>query len=130
MPRTEAREFNKDKGIYTVTERSKSLVGHKAIMGGNDPHYSSASTGMHEVMHMFGLSDRYKDITKVRKDGKTYTTSEPNRGFGNDIMGKGYCNPVTQTHWNNWGNYIMKNGLQSGSIINVTVDLNPDGTLK
>ena len=49
------------------------------------------------------------------------------------LMGKiTICVPRTEarTHWNNWGNYIMKNGLQSGSIINVTVDLNPDGTLK
>ena len=41
-----------------------------------------------------------------------------------------YCQPLTQTHWNNWGNYIMKNGVQSGSIVNVIIDRNPDGTLK
>ncbi len=124
-------EFNKEKGIYSLTERSKTLVGYKAIMGGNDPQYSSPSAGLHEIMHMFGLSDRYKDVTKFNKDGTSYTESYTSSEFKNDIMGKNYyCGAVSQTHWNNWGNYIMKNGLQSGSIINVTVDTNPDGTLK
>ena len=123
-------EFNKERGVYSVKERSKSLVGHKAIMGGNNANSSSPYTGLHEIMHMFGLSDRYKDQTKFNKDGTSYIIGILNKGFENDIMAKTYCTPVTQPHWNNWGNYIMKNGLQSGSIINVTVDTNSDGTLK
>ncbi len=123
-------EFDKDKGIYKVKEGSKLLGGHKSTMGANDPHSSSPSTGLHEIMHMFGLSDRYTDVTKSWKDGTIYTVSETHKGFKNDIMANSNCNPVSQVHWNNWGNYIMKNGIQSGSIINVIIDKNTDGTLK
>lgn len=123
-------EFDKDRGIYKVKEGSKLLGGHKSTMGANDPHSSSPSTGLHEIMHMFGLSDRYTDVTKSWKDGTIYTVSETHKGFKNDIMANSNCNPVSQVHWNNWGNYIMKNGIQSGSIINVIIDKNTDGTLK
>jgi len=99
-------------------------------MGANNRTFSAPSTGLHEIMHMFGLSDRYTDVTRVREDGTKYIDSVPHEGFKNDIMGRNYCNPVSQVHWNNWGNYIMKNGIQSGTILNVSVDTNPDGTLK
>jgi RHS repeat-associated protein len=114
-------EFDNEKGVYRVVEGARTLVGHRGTMGANHPDYSSPSTGLHEVMHMFGLSDRYKDVTKSWKNGDKYTVSEPNMGFIGDMMGNSYCNPLTQTHWNNLGGYIMKNGIQSGTILNVVL---------
>jgi hypothetical protein len=32
---------------------------------------------------------------------------------------------MKQTHWNSWGDYIIKNGVKSGDIMNVVVDKNP-----
>ena len=42
-------------------------------------------------------------------------------------MHAGYKGPYSmkQTHWSSWGDYIMKNGVKSGDIMNVVVDKNP-----
>jgi RHS repeat-associated protein len=87
----------------------------------NSP-FLSPLTGFHEILHLFGLSDRYN------KDEKGNWKSAHDN-FSTDVMGvyAGYKGPLTmsQNHWNNWGNYILKNGLKSGDIINATVDRNP-----
>ena len=88
--------------------------------GGGD--FASGFTAFHETLHMFGLSDRYY------KNPGGYWGGAHN-GYNGDAMGMhaGYKGPysMNRTHWNSWGDYIMKNGIKSGEVINVVVDKNP-----
>jgi RHS repeat-associated protein len=83
----------------------------------------SPLAGFHELMHLFGLSDRYN----VDENGNY---AGAHTGFETDVMGvtADYQGKLTMSknHWQNWGNYIFENDLKTGDIINVTVDKNPD----
>lgn len=84
--------------------------------------FTNSFVGFHEILHLFGLSDRYN------KNGAGGWDSA-RQGYSGDVMGMyaGYKGPfsMNQTHWNNWGEYISKNGIKSGDILNVVVDKNP-----
>jgi RHS repeat-associated protein len=98
-------------------------AGRKAAIGFTQGKgdFASGFTGFHEVLHLFGLSDRY-----YKTDG-SWGGAHP--GYSGDAMGMhaGYKGPysMNQTHWNSWGDYITKNGVKSGDILNVVVDKNP-----
>lgn len=99
-------------------------VGRKAAIGFTQGKgdFANGFTGFHEVLHLFGLSDRY-----YKTDGGSWGGAHP--GYSGDAMGMhaGYKGPyiMNQTHWNSWGDYITKNGVKSGDILNVVVDKNP-----
>ncbi len=83
--------------------------------------FAEGGTAFHEVLHLFGLSDRY-----ATENGRW---AGVHSGYAGDIMAvpSGYKGRYTmnKTHWNSWGDYVTKNGLKSGDIINVVVDKDP-----
>jgi RHS repeat-associated protein len=99
-------------------------AGRKTVMGLNNGKnaFGDGSTAFHEMLHLFGLSDRYYKTGSGSWGGA-------HLGYGTDVMGvyAGYPGNQTMnhTHWNSWGDYITKNGVKSGDIINVVVDKNP-----
>jgi len=101
-------------------------IGRRTVIGmgkNRDNAFSNGGTGFHETLHLFGLLDRYD------KDGNG-AFKESHKGYENDVMGTPASFPdsklqMNPSHFNNWGNYILNNKFQSGSIINVTVDRNP-----
>lgn len=75
-------------------------------MGGQSPHYGSASTAFHESMHLFGLRDWYNNDNDRKVVGD------------NDIMNQSYMpNPIMhQIHWNNWKMGVDKQRKGNGNL--------------
>jgi len=103
-------------GRYAGTSRMAEL----AFSNGKG-ELSDGNTAFHEVLHLFGLSDRYS------MENRKYLSAHT--GYSGDIMAMpaGYRGRYTmnKTHWDSWGDYVTKNGLKSGDIINVVVDKDP-----
>ncbi|WP_038009271.1 RHS repeat-associated core domain-containing protein, partial [Terrimonas ferruginea] len=103
-------------GRYAGTSRMAEL----AFSNGKG-ELSDGNTAFHEVLHLFGLSDRYS------MENRKYLSAHT--GYSGDIMAMpaGYRGRYTmnKTHWYSWGDYVTKNGLKSGDIINVVVDKDP-----
>jgi hypothetical protein len=103
-------------GRYAGTSRM-AVIGFNKGKG----DFADGSTAFHEVLHLFGLSDRYTTV-----EGQWSGTHS---GYAGDIMAMpaGYKGrySMNKTHWNSWGDYVTKNGLKNGDIINVVVDKNP-----
>ncbi|WP_018628842.1 RHS repeat-associated core domain-containing protein [Niabella aurantiaca] len=92
-------------------------TGNYIKMNAQNDYYASPATGFHETYHALGLSDRYYDTYPNR-----VRTSTPNsKEFIGDVMGTGKAIKVEGVHWNNWGNYILKQGKNS-FILNKVVD--------
>ncbi|ACU61680.1 hypothetical protein [Chitinophaga pinensis] len=68
-------------------------------------YYGSAPTAFHEVMHLFGLKDWYKNVTDQRVVGN------------DDMMNNSHSSsPIMhQIHWNNWGKDIKARQQQEGN---------------
>jgi len=103
-------------GRYAGTSRMAEL----AFSNGKG-ELSDGNTAFHEVLHLFGLSDRYS------MENRKYLSAHT--GYSGDIMAmpagyRGRYN-MNKTHWDSWGDYVTKNGLKSGDIINVVVDKDP-----
>jgi RHS repeat-associated protein len=98
---------NKDKGEFingkwVRTGTDYNTAGSFAALRG-DSKFNPGLVSVHETFHMLGLKDRYSDDYSSGE-----RVSKVHQGFENDIMGAGgKHNRVDQTHWNNWGNYIL-----------------------
>ncbi len=81
---------------------------------------------IHEILHTYGLSDRYSNVKYEYKasDGSTQTTktsSKPHTGFENDFMGGGKEGegvnaetPLIGRHYTNVGSYILQVSKELG----------------
>lgn len=123
-PEENTMQFRNDKNI--ITDRMF-LTSRKSMLQSTSPYFSSAQTAIHETLHKYGLSDRYK--------GKNNLKETP-ANFKNDIMGEGMSlrtTTVNQIHFNNIGSKILEMSKVKGSdnfISNVVVDLDKHGNLK
>jgi len=100
------------------------LTSRKSVLNSTDKCYSSAFTALHEMLHQYGLSARYKG-----KNGLTETPA----AYKCDIMGEGNGTvQLSQTHFDNLGSKLLErsNVKKSDNFIsNVVVDLDQHGKL-
>lgn len=113
------------------TESFSAELGQLARLGKND---HNAQTETHEVLHLLGLSDRYKDIPLFGRNDQnervqTGEVSVGNPGFQDDIMGTGI--EFSPVHTENYGNYILGQESSKGNqfILDRFVDLDASGNL-
>lgn len=68
-------------------------------------YYGSSPTAFHEVVHLFGLKDWYRNVTDQRTVGN------------NDMMNHShFVTPIMhQIHWNNWGKDIKTRQKSEGN---------------
>ena len=93
------------------------------IVMGLKPDESSVWTGIHETLHILGLSDRYDQyLTPAR-------VTMPMKGFKDDIMGNYGSWNISQTHYNNLGQFILSQDTDE-FILKHSVDKDDYGNLK
>ncbi|WP_354028154.1 DUF6443 domain-containing protein [Chitinophaga sp. OAE865] len=113
-------------GIHVPVNKTF-LTSRKSELQSTSVYYSSALTAIHETLHQYGLSDRYKGKNGLKETPANYK---------NDIMGEAYGLKdagFSQTHYNNIGSQILELSKVKKSdnfISNVVVDLDQNGKLK
>ncbi|WP_090099821.1 hypothetical protein [Chitinophaga sp. CF118] len=86
-------------GIFAVVGREL-LTSRKSVLQSLDDYYTAPSTAIHETLHQYGLSDRYK--------GKNGLVATP-AAYKHDIMGEGYGKvEFSQTHFDNLGSKLLE----------------------
>ena len=123
-PEKNTREITNDRNIVTDKEFLTSI---KSVLNSKSGYYSSATTAIHETLHKYGLSNRYKG-----KNGLKETPAN----FRTDVMGEGTTlktSTFNQIHYNNIGSKALEMSKAKGSdnfISNVVVDKDKFGNLK
>ncbi len=103
------------------------LTSRKSVLNSRSAYYASATTAIHETLHKYGLSDRYKGKNGLKETPANLRT---------DIMGEGSTlktSTFSQTHYNNIGSKALEMSKVKGSdnfISNVVVDKDKFGNLK
>jgi RHS repeat-associated protein len=105
-----------------VTTYIPPTTGNEAKVGTG---HGDTQTITHELLHLFGLSDRYTDVPLIvpgrsKEDAKTITTSVPHQGWDGDIMANG--TNFSQHHVDNFCKFILGQGRDSFTL-NQFVDL-------
>lgn len=104
------------------------LTARRSVLQSTSIYYSSGITAIHETLHQYGLSDRYK--------GKNGLNETP-ENYKNDIMGEGAHRKIgdikfNQTHYDNLGRRMLQLSKVKKSdnfISNSVVDLDQRGNL-
>jgi RHS repeat-associated protein len=115
--------FDPNRGIWAKTSTNRDKVGYTIKINTQDtkPNEGGGFTGVHEVLHQFGLGDRYFEYY----DDKGNRQSRPHKGFGGDVMGEHGGKNINQVHWDNLGNKALELNKAKGSdnfIMDVKVD--------
>jgi len=92
--------------------------------------FMNGLTGFHEILHTFGLKDRYSEDSKgyYNRPNEGYYTKDENGNYSSlDVMAAyaSYSGRLTMDngHWDNWASYFSKHS--ENQVLHVNVDFNP-----